>query len=124
MRRCGTTRRAVLKMGAAGGAGTLLAGSAGGGGAGAARAQEPPAEIPPFELEEVSISTLRQRMESGELTSARATRLYLERIEALDGATRSILGDESRRRGGRGGTRRGAGRGPVCAGRCTAFPSC
>ena len=37
-----------------------------------------------FDLEEVSLDQLRQRMESGELTAARAVELYLERIDQVD----------------------------------------
>ena len=37
-----------------------------------------------FELEEATIAELRGRMASGERTSAEITRLYLDRIEALD----------------------------------------
>ncbi|MEZ5365614.1 MAG: amidase [Bryobacterales bacterium] len=45
----------------------------------------------PFELEEVSLDALRQRMERGELTAERAVELYLERIEAVDGRLHSVI---------------------------------
>jgi amidase len=38
----------------------------------------------PFPLEEATIDDLRRQIEAGELTSAELTRLYLERIEALN----------------------------------------
>ncbi len=41
-------------------------------------------EVSGFELEEVTIAELGSRMASGERTSAEITRLYLDRIEALD----------------------------------------
>ncbi len=40
--------------------------------------------LPPFELEEATVAGLQQRMAAGELSSAGITRLYLERIAALD----------------------------------------
>ena len=40
---------------------------------------------PAFEFAEASVADFRKRMESGELTSRRLTRAYLDRIEAIDG---------------------------------------
>ena len=50
--------------------------------------------VAPFELEEVTLDDLAQRMESGELTSKKITEMYLERIAAIDQAgptLRSVL---------------------------------
>ncbi|MEE2775982.1 MAG: amidase [Acidobacteriota bacterium] len=44
-----------------------------------------------FELGEMTLAELGRRMASGELSSRRATELYLGRIEALDGRVRSML---------------------------------
>ncbi|MBV9084912.1 MAG: amidase, partial [Acidobacteriaceae bacterium] len=47
-----------------------------------------------FALEEASVSTLQQRMKTGELTAERITQLYLERIETIDRrgpALRSVI---------------------------------
>ena len=44
-----------------------------------------------FEFEEASIEELRASMASGSLTSRRLTEAYLERIETVDGALRSVL---------------------------------
>jgi len=41
-------------------------------------------EIPPFELEEVSLAALRAGVESGRYTSRAIVEMYLRRIEALD----------------------------------------
>ena len=45
----------------------------------------PAAPVDGFELEEATIADLGRRMADGERTSAQITRLYLDRIEALDG---------------------------------------
>ena len=91
----GTDRRSFLRLGALGGAAMMASAGANRGAGG----QEPPtpaaaAAIVPgadFELIEVSIADLRRRMESGELTAARATELYRERIEALDSRVASVI---------------------------------
>jgi amidase len=71
------------------GAGTLAAGELDEG-----TATEPSGATAPFELEEVGLAELAAGMASGRWTAASITRLYLERIEALDrqGPTlRSVL---------------------------------
>ncbi len=45
----------------------------------------PAASVDGFELEEATIAELGRQMADGERTSAQITRLYLDRIEALDG---------------------------------------
>jgi len=53
-----------------------------------------PTEVGSFELEEVTIAELGRRMAEGERTSREITRLYLDRIEALDQqgpALRSVI---------------------------------
>ncbi len=45
---------------------------------------EPGADVRAFELEEATIAELGRQMAAGERTSAEITRLYLDRIEALD----------------------------------------
>lgn len=53
-----------------------------------------PTEVGSFELEEVTIAELGRRMAEGERTSREITRLYLDRIEALDRqgpALRSVI---------------------------------
>jgi amidase len=44
----------------------------------------PSLSIPSYDLEEATIADLRQKLDSGELTSRALTEAYLERIEALD----------------------------------------
>src|SRR5688572_1680074 len=83
----GTDRRSFLRLGALGGAAVMA-------GAGAGVGQQAPTSAVPgseFELLEVGIAELRRRMESGDLTSVRATELYLERIAALDPRLASVL---------------------------------
>lgn len=46
--------------------------------------EPPPSPVDGFELEEASIADLGRQMADGERTSAQITRLYLDRIEALD----------------------------------------
>ena len=43
------------------------------------------AGVPPFELDEATVADLQAAMESGERTARSITRLYLDRIAALDG---------------------------------------
>jgi len=43
-----------------------------------------PVEVPPFELEEVTVAELQRRMAAGELTSRRLVESYLGRIAAVD----------------------------------------
>src|SRR5690349_4655063 len=70
------TRREVLYYGLMGAAISLAPKSWGG---------EPLSLVhPPFELDEVTISELQEGMASGKFTSRSLTRLYLDRIEAID----------------------------------------
>ena len=46
----------------------------------------PALSLPPFDLEDVSITTLQERMASGAETSRSITEKYLARIEAIDRA--------------------------------------
>ena len=77
-------------------------------------------------LEEQTIANLRTELASGALSSEDLTRMYLERIEAIDRSgprLRSVIEIESRRAGDRralDGERRRPGR----AARCTASRSC
>jgi len=80
----GIDRRTFLKA-AAGSAATLtVAGAI----TGTTRADELPhgtaPAVPPFELDEVTISELQAAMAEGRLSAARITELYLGRIEALN----------------------------------------
>jgi len=45
----------------------------------------------PFELEEVTIRSLQEKMQSGELSAESITRLYLNRIQELDGRLKAII---------------------------------
>ncbi len=84
-------RRAFLRYSALGGVAAAVTGAAGPGSAEPAPA---PAEPAPFELEEATIATLQERMQSGALTARALTEAYLVRIEGLDrqGPTlRSVL---------------------------------
>ncbi|MBK8248241.1 MAG: amidase [Gemmatimonadetes bacterium] len=56
----------------------------------AERADGAPAAVPPFALEEATVADLQARMVSGELSAARITELYLERIAAVDRAGPTI----------------------------------
>jgi len=53
-------------------------------GAACSRTQRPKDE--PFELEEATVATLRQRMESGQDSAASLVEKYLARIESIDRA--------------------------------------
>jgi amidase len=84
-------RRTFLRYGALGG---VAAAVTGGARPGSAEPPPVPAETAPFELEEATIATLQERMQSGALTARALTEAYLVRIEALDRqgpALRSIL---------------------------------
>ena len=80
-------RRTLLKLSALG-AGAAAAG----GGIACVRPDEPreggaaaeTTQIPPFELEELSVADLSQGMEEGRWTAQQITELYLQRIEAVD----------------------------------------
>src|SRR4051812_6984078 len=76
-------RRAFLKTGALGSVAIVSAGTVTHAGADDEREQAP-ATVPPFDLEEVSIATLQERMASGAETSRSITEKYLARIAALD----------------------------------------
>jgi amidase len=74
-------RRTFLRYGALGGVAAAVAGAA------PPEPAEPapaPAETAPFELEEATIATLQERMQSGALTARDLTEAYVVRIEALD----------------------------------------
>jgi amidase len=74
-------RRTFLRYGALGGVAAAVTGVAG------PRSAEPapaPAEPAPFELEEATLATLQERMQSGALTARALTEAYLARIEGLD----------------------------------------
>jgi len=76
-------RRAFLKAGVTGGA--VAAGFGREGTAATVQVPgTPPAAVPPFELDEVSIADLQQRMTSGQDTAKSITEKYLSRIAALD----------------------------------------
>ena len=84
------SRRHFIGLGAAGGAMALAGGSV------ACGTPDDPARlgggaaVPPFELDEVSISELQDGMASGRWTARRITELYLERIEEIDRNTRML----------------------------------
>ncbi len=42
-------------------------------------------QVPPFELDEVTVAELQRSMEAGERSARSIVELYLERIDALDG---------------------------------------
>lgn len=78
-------RRGFITTGAAGVAGVTLATT----GCAPGTRDVPPggsgsAVVPPFELDEVTVAELQRSMEAGERTARSITRLYLDRIEALD----------------------------------------
>jgi amidase len=84
-------RRTFLRYGALGG---LAAAATGVTGPGSAAPAAPPVEPAPFELEEATLATLQEQMQSGALTARALTEAYLLRIERLDrqGPTlRSVL---------------------------------
>jgi amidase len=68
-------RRGFLGCGALAGAGALAGGS---------EAGALPVEVPAFELDEVTLAGLQQRMAAGERSSRQITEAYLARIAALD----------------------------------------
>jgi amidase len=47
--------------------------------------------VPDFELNEISVNELRQKMEAGELTSQEICRKYLDRIEQVDPVLKSVI---------------------------------
>ena len=77
------SRRSLFRYGAAGGA-AALADRAIASATAPARPEPGAAEVPAFELEEVSIANLRKRMESGQDSSRSLVEKYAARIEALD----------------------------------------
>ncbi|HXE81356.1 MAG TPA: amidase [Vicinamibacterales bacterium] len=79
-RTAGPSRRDFLATGAAAGA-ALIGGSTG---LGAQSSQGGAFDVPPFELEELTIADLQARMASGQDTALTLTRKYLARIAALD----------------------------------------
>ena len=81
--RDGIDRRTFLKVAAAGSAVSFGAAAAG---ASPLTGNEPCASArpEPFELDELTVGDLQQKMADGSLSSARLTALYLSRIEAID----------------------------------------
>jgi amidase len=79
----GLDRRTLFRYGAAGGAAAAIAAALP---RSAAAAPDPSAQKPPapFELDEVTIAELQNRMKSGAETSRSITEKYLARIDALD----------------------------------------
>ncbi len=75
-------RRGFLRRSALGGVAAL--GTVGSEAAGLASAPAEAAPVPSFELEELTLAELQQRLTSGALTSKRLCALFLERIAALD----------------------------------------
>ena len=91
-------RRGFIGASVAGGLGAVAAASGcapGGDSAGAGAGEMVGAtEVPPFELDEVTVDQLQASMASGEHTARSIAEMYLERIEALDGrgpGLRSII---------------------------------
>jgi amidase len=88
-RRGSVDRRGFLRAGAVGGAlaalppGLARAGGCPPGTDGPCNTPRP-AEVPAFAFDEATLAGLRERLESGALTSRALTAAYLERIEALD----------------------------------------
>lgn len=80
----GVTRRQFVGYGAAGGAFLLAGPSACGSPSDPSTARTDPAGVAAFPLEELSIAELARGMQDGRWTSVEITRLYLERIEALN----------------------------------------
>ena len=76
----GVNRRSLIRYGALGGAAALAGPSA----ARAAVSPPAPEPIPPFELEEATISDLQKRMASGQDSARSLCEKYIARIEALD----------------------------------------
>jgi amidase len=77
-------RRTFLKAGTLGGVAAARASEAHA--RGTAQREPRAASVPPFDLEEVSIAALQERMASGAETSTSITQKYLARIAALDTA--------------------------------------
>ena len=80
-------RRRFLGTTAAGTAGLAMSTSGcvpGGDSSGGATVSSQDSQVPPFELDEVTVTELQASMASGERTSRSITELYLGRIEALD----------------------------------------
>ncbi|MGY8778142.1 MAG: amidase [Longimicrobiales bacterium] len=80
-------RRRFLGTTAAGTAGLAMSTSGcapGGDSSGGATVSSQDSHVPPFELDEVTVTELQASMASGERTSRSITELYLGRIEALD----------------------------------------
>ena len=82
----GTTRRQVMAAAGALGAAAVAGSACAPSGRDADRRAEgaPATPVDDFELEEATIADLGREMANGERTSAEITRLYLDRIEALD----------------------------------------
>lgn len=79
----GLSRRELLAAGAAAGLATAVPTSG--------QASTPVPAPPAFELEEMSVAELGAGLASGRWTSVDLARAYLKRIEAVDGALRSVI---------------------------------
>lgn len=81
-------RRDLLRAGAVAGLGAAVGDAAG-------QAQPAPLpgplQVPPFELEELTVAELQAGMVSGRWTAVSLTEAYLERISAVDGSLRSVI---------------------------------
>jgi amidase len=82
----GVSRRDFVKLAAGGAAAALVPAACGPDGRDAADGDPPSWVTAGFELEETTLAELSDAMASGDLTSVDVTRLYLERIGALDRA--------------------------------------
>jgi amidase len=88
-------RRRFIGTSAVGGAGfALAAGGCAPGAGGGASSGDTDVRVPPFELDEVTVTELQASMASGERTARSITEAYLRRIEEIDGSgpeLRSII---------------------------------
>src|SRR5436309_3323590 len=80
----GIDRRTLFEYGASGGAVAVLGAAVPRAAAAGVQAPQAAARPAAFELDEVSISELQSRMQSGAETSRSITEKYLSRIDALD----------------------------------------
>ena len=77
-------RRGFLGCGALAGVGALADSAEAKASAGNATEQAAPLQVPPFELDEVTVAELQKQMAAGQRTSKQITEAYLGRIAALD----------------------------------------
>ena len=83
MKRSDFLRNSTL---AAAGIGTLLSTGCSGNNAADEKKVTPAASVDEFELNEITITELQQKMAAGKYTSERVTNLYLQRIAQIDKA--------------------------------------